>query len=122
MCYRVVMFHPDLLKLPRVYGSAGNNIHVWNLAAGSSELHATLNGHHAAVTDLSLTHDQKYMLRYVFYYYLLLVCSSIGQKKCIFCQGIMFLILNMNCRIFCCILIILKKLIYVKKYQIDLLR
>ncbi|XP_063612370.1 transducin beta-like protein 3 [Penaeus indicus] len=60
--FGVVLFHPDLLKLPRVYGSAGTNIHLWNLAAGSSELHATLNGHHAAVTDLSLTHDQKHML------------------------------------------------------------
>lgn len=62
-CYRVVMFHPDLLKIPRVYGSAGNDIYLWNLAAGSSELHATLHGHHAAVTDLAVTHNQKHMVR-----------------------------------------------------------
>ncbi|KAK7071960.1 Transducin (beta)-like 3 [Halocaridina rubra] len=55
--FGTVMFDPDLVQRPRVYGSAGNVIHIWTLSAGSSELLTSLRGHHSAVTSLEMTID-----------------------------------------------------------------
>lgn len=61
--YRAVTFHPDLMKVPQVYGAVANTIHVWTLESGSSSMTATLAGHHSAITALQVTHDTKHMVR-----------------------------------------------------------
>lgn len=60
---RAVTFHPDLVKVPQVYGAVANTIHVWTLESGSSSLTASMEGHHSAITALQLTHDTKHMVR-----------------------------------------------------------
>ncbi|XP_068249989.1 transducin beta-like protein 3 [Palaemon carinicauda] len=60
--FGVVMFHPDLTEKPYVYGAVANNIHIWALAAGSSSLVKTLEGHHSGVTALQLTDDRTHLI------------------------------------------------------------
>ncbi|XP_063871633.1 transducin beta-like protein 3 [Scylla paramamosain] len=55
--FGAVTFHPELTKVPQVYGAVANNIHVWTLESGSSTMSATLAGHHSAVTAIQVTHD-----------------------------------------------------------------
>ena len=57
------MFHPELTEEPYVYGSVGSDIHIWALAAGSSSLKHTLQGHHSAVTSVQMTSDKDYLVR-----------------------------------------------------------
>ncbi|XP_050740426.1 transducin beta-like protein 3 [Eriocheir sinensis] len=60
--FGAITFHPDLMKVPQVYGAVANTIHVWTLESGSSSMTATLAGHHSAITALQVTHDTKHMV------------------------------------------------------------
>lgn len=60
--FGVVMFHPELSQKPHVYGAVANKIHIWALAAGSSSLAATLEGHHSGVTALQITDDRTHLI------------------------------------------------------------
>lgn len=57
--FGAILFDRDLVKRPRVYGGVSNTVHIWKLEAGSSEVIASMEGHHAAVTALELTHDNQ---------------------------------------------------------------
>lgn len=57
-----VLFDPDLSQRPHVYGAAGSTIHIWALAAGSSTLVTSLQGHHSSVTSLQITSDNTHLV------------------------------------------------------------
>ncbi|XP_042237722.1 transducin beta-like protein 3 [Homarus americanus] len=60
--FGAAIFDSELVKRPRVYGAAANTIYVWTLGAGSSQLDASLKGHHSAVTSLEVTQDNTHLV------------------------------------------------------------